>query len=123
MAEKPMCQQLLTSKPWVDTPEAEDYLRGEENGYVSHVSLVTLFGDVALRRLFVIAERMENGTPGKVRRELEIRFTKQERETLKRWRLRIRGWLLVTGVPRNGVRMSMSTYETLCKFADFFASV
>lgn len=103
--------------------ESMDYIRGEEGGDVRGVKLIALFGEEPLRRLFVIAERTENGVHGRVRRQLDAQFTKAERKVLSNWRLRIRAWLLLTGVPRNGVRMAPSTYGTLCKFADFFASV
>jgi hypothetical protein len=122
--EQPVSVNIANATFNTDLSEASmDYIRGEEGGDVTGVKLIALFGEDPLKRLFVIAERTENGVTGRVRRELEAQFTKAERKVLSNWRLRIRAWLLLTGVPRNGVRMAPSTYGTLCKFADFFASI
>jgi hypothetical protein len=122
--EQPVSVNIANATFNTDLSEAsQDYIRGEEAGEVTDVKLVALFGENLLKRLFVIAERTENGVQGRMRRELNSQFSEAERNLLSKWRLRIRAWYLLTGVPRNGVRMAPSTYGTLCKFADFFASI
>lgn len=122
--EQEVIPNLMNAK-WIGAVEegSLEYLKGEDNGEVPAFKIVTLFGGDLLSRLYVIAERTENGIHGRVKRGLNAQFTEQERAVLSRWRVRIRAWLLLTGVPHNGVRMSAGTYGTLVKFADFFASV
>jgi len=103
--------------------EMTDYLRGE-GGEVKDVELITLFGAEKLKRLFVIVEvRDGRGLGLSAKRRYTKEFTDVERAVLSRWYPKIYSWMLRTGIPFNGVRMSVKTYHLLCRFADFYAGV
>ena len=90
---------------------------------VSDVAVVTVLGKKLLTRLSVIPEGYDKRTFGRVKRAYLEQFDLADRQVLSRWYPRIYGWFYRTGIPVKGVRMSLKTYQTLCRFADFFASV
>lgn len=99
----------------------EAYLTGESSE-VPSLKLVTMFGAELLRPLFVIVEAREGrGLSMSQKREYLRRFSDAERKLLSRWYLKIYAWYLRTGIPVNGVRMTVGTYQTLRRFADFHA--
>ena len=103
--------------------ELEEYLDGDQNGEVSTVRTFTVIGEQLIKRLFVIVEVREgHGLGMMAKRRLKEQFTNEERNVLSRWYLRIYAYMLRTGIPYNGVKMSIGTYQTLCKFADFYAT-
>lgn len=107
---------------WMDLePNSRDYLEGNEP--VSTFKLVTVFGRDALKQLSVIAWGYEKKKYGRVRREWNKQFTDAEKATVSRWYLRIYAWEFRTGHPENGVRMNLTTYETLLKAANFFGDI
>lgn len=104
------------------TEEQQESLYGDDLSEVTNARVITVFGGDSLRRLFVIAERTENGINGRLRREMNAQFSEAQIKVLSKWRTKIRAWLLLTGIPYQGVRMKPSTYMLLRDFADFFAS-
>lgn len=119
---EPLMTQILSDRtPWLGTEEAMDYVEGKED--VTDVKIITLFGENKLKRLAVIVEMYDKKEYGRVRREYLKSFTEAERKVMSSWYLKIYAWFMRSGVPRGGVRMSFQTYHTLCRFADFFATV
>lgn len=116
-----MTQILSDNTPWLCTEAAEEYVEGNE--VVTDFKIVTLFGENHLRRFGVIVEMYDKKSYGRVKREYLKQFTESERKVMSNWYLRIYAWFMRTGFPRNGVRMTPKTYYTLCRFADFFATV
>jgi hypothetical protein len=60
---------------------------------------------------------------GRANRAYLSQFTEAERKVMSAWYLKIYAWFMRSGIPRGGVRMSIKTYHTLCRFADFFATI
>ena len=50
-------------------------------------------------------------------------FTERERETCAKIRRQAYNWALVKGVPDEGVKMTIGTYQLWHKFADFCATL
>jgi len=106
--------------------ETLQYLRSDEDDPqvdFRGVKTVTVFGSDYIKRLFVIVETYDHKNYGRGKREFLAQFTPAERKLLSKWYLKIYAWYLRTGIPNTGVRMSVGTYNTLCKFADFFATI
>lgn len=121
-SEETMLTQILgRTTPWLNTEEAMDYVEGKED--VTDFKVITLFGETKLRRLGVIVEMYDKKEFGRTRREYLKQFTEAERKVMSAWYLKIYAWFMRSGIPRGGVRMSIQTYHTLCRFSDFFATV
>ncbi len=120
--EEPMMTQILSQvTPWLGTEKAMDYIEGKED--VADFKVITLFGETKLRRLGVIVEMYDKKEYGRVKREYINQFTEAERKVMSAWYPKIYAWFMRSGFPRGGVRMSIQTYHTLCRFAHFFATV
>jgi len=120
--EETMLTQILgRPTPCLNTEGAMDYVEGKED--VTDFKVITLFGETKLRRFGVIVEMYDKKAHGRVRREYLKQFTEAERNVMSAWYLKIYAWFMRSGIPRGGVRMSIQTYCTLCRFADFFATV
>jgi hypothetical protein len=113
---------ILSGQNFFMDDEARAYVDGEDQE-VDDVKVVTVFGERKLKRLFVIVETYGHKKYGRGKREWLEQFTPAERKLVSSWYLKIYAWYLRTGIPRQGVQMSLSTYATLCKAADFFASI
>ena len=101
-----------------------DYLLGEEpTQLIKGIGYTTYIGEHYIKPLFVIVEvRAGRGLGMSAKRELKEQFTEAERKVLANWYARLYAYCLRTGVPHNGVRMRISTYNLLRRFADFYAS-
>ena len=95
----------------------------EESVKPNSITLMPVFGENYIKRLFVIVETYEHKNYGRGKREYMKQFTKSERKTISKYYAKIYRWYLVTGIPHNGVRMSLNTYELLCRASDFFATI
>jgi len=102
-----MTEILGGSHPWMDSPEAEEYIKNEGKTEVHDYKVVVLFGETLLRRLFVILEGYDKKKEGRVKRAYEAQFTKAERKVMSKWYLKIYAWYFRTGIPYDGVRMSV----------------
>ena len=60
---------------------------------------------------------------GKRKRLMKQTFTDQEREGIRRIRQQAHLWALCTGVPKDGVKMTVNTYQLWGKLGVFCASL
>lgn len=114
--------EVLSGENFFLDEETVDYTKGEEKD-VTDFALVSIFGETYLKKLVIIAECYHHKNYGSGKRKWLKQFSEQERKVVSNWYLRIYAWHLRTGFPRKGVRMSISTYQTLLKAAHFFAAI
>ena len=127
----PIALDILNNRVWDENGRIRDdvrrYARGEDGSPEPmdglSVQVITTFGERYLRPLFVIVEMYDKCKYGRVKREWLKTFSEAERAVVSRWYARIYAWYLQTGIPYEGVRMSVKTYNTLAKAAAFFATI
>jgi hypothetical protein len=103
-------------------PYSSDNWR-DESEVVRSVSLVPAFGEEHIKPLFVIVECWEHKRYGHGKRAWLKEFTEQERRTITRYHSHLYTFCMRTGIPRQGVRMSLLTFALLQRAANLFASI
>lgn len=73
----------------------------------------------------IIAETMSRSIwdTGRRKRLMAELFTKAERDHVSKIKAQAHSWALVKGVPQDGVKMTLSTYQLWHKLAAFCASI
>lgn len=113
---------LQNLRAWHDWNE-EDEMKDREKAEPDSIKLVTKFGENYIRPLFVIVECYDHKKHGKGKREYLSQFSDKERKVISQYYGKLYDWYLRRGIPQDGVEMSLSTYELLCRAANFFASI
>ena len=97
-----------------------EYENAEE---VSDFKLIPTFGEKKISPLFVIVEMWDHKRYGRGKREYNETFTEKERKVIGKYHTYLYDWYLRTGIPASGVKMSLTTYDLLCRAANFFAGL
>ncbi len=110
---------------WVisDNPSLSSREDDEKPMDGAEVRLIAKFGPAYISPLFVIVENYGHKSFGRGKREYLANFTEAERKIISRWYGILYDYHLRTGIPINGVAMSLETLELLRRAANFFATI
>jgi hypothetical protein len=106
-------------KPWHE----QDIDDGETRVAPDGIKLVTKFGRDYIAQFQVIVECYDHKKYGRGKREWMKTFTESERKLISSYYGKLYNWFMKRGIPYEGVEMKLSTYNLLCRAADFFASI
>ena len=77
----------------------------------------------SIKPFYVIVETYSHKNYGHGKRAYLKEFTRPERKLISAYHAKIYSWYMRTGIPRDGVVMSMNTYNLLQRAANFFYTI